>query len=143
MHYFHQLLKNEMVTNPNILCYSPFKSNSPEIYVTIPLKGTPRNICYSPFKRNSPEIYVIFRLLTDFFCLYTYEFWLSLCKIVRSSVILLLPLFKRNSPEIYVTIPLKETPRNICYSPFKRKSPEISITLPLKGTPQKYMLLSL
>jgi hypothetical protein len=28
-----------------------------------------------------------------FFCLYTYEFWLSLWKIVRSSVILLLPLF--------------------------------------------------
>jgi hypothetical protein len=26
-------------------------------------------------------------------CLYTYEFWLSLCKIARSSVILLLPLF--------------------------------------------------
>jgi hypothetical protein len=33
-------------------------------------------------------------LLTDFVCLYTYEFWLSLCKIVRSSVILLLPLFE-------------------------------------------------
>ena len=31
-------------------------------------------------------------LLTDFVCLYNYEFWLSLCKIVRSSVILLLPL---------------------------------------------------
>jgi hypothetical protein len=31
--------------------------------------------------------------LTDFVCLYTYEFWLSLCKIVRSSAILLLPLF--------------------------------------------------
>ena len=30
--------------------------------------------------------------LTDFVCLYTYEFWLSLWKIVRSSVILLLPL---------------------------------------------------
>jgi hypothetical protein len=29
----------------------------------------------------------------DFVCLYNYEFWLSLCKIVRSSVILLLPLF--------------------------------------------------
>jgi hypothetical protein len=28
----------------------------------------------------------------DFVCLYTYEFWLSLCKIARSSVILLLPL---------------------------------------------------
>ena len=35
-----------------------------------------------------------FRLLTDFVCLYGYGFWLSLCKIVRSSVILLLPLFK-------------------------------------------------
>ena len=31
-------------------------------------------------------------LLTHFVCLYNYEFWLSLCKIVRSSVILLLPL---------------------------------------------------
>ena len=28
-----------------------------------------------------------------FVCLYNYEFWLPLCKIVRSSVILLLPLF--------------------------------------------------
>ena len=34
----------------------------------------------------------VFRLLTDFVCLYNYEFWLSLCKIVRSSVMLLLPL---------------------------------------------------
>ena len=33
-----------------------------------------------------------FRLLTDFACLYTYEFCFSLCKIVQSSVILLLPL---------------------------------------------------
>jgi hypothetical protein len=32
-------------------------------------------------------------LLTDFVCLYNYEFGLSLCKIVRSLVILLLPLF--------------------------------------------------
>jgi hypothetical protein len=38
-------------------------------------------------------IFTVFRLLTDFVCLYTYEFLLSLCKIVRSSVILLLPLF--------------------------------------------------
>jgi hypothetical protein len=34
-----------------------------------------------------------FPVLTDFVCLYTYEFWFPLCKIVRSSVILLLPLF--------------------------------------------------
>jgi hypothetical protein len=39
-------------------------------------------------------VFTVFRLLTDFVCLYTYEFWLSLCKIFRSSVILLLPLFK-------------------------------------------------
>jgi hypothetical protein len=38
-------------------------------------------------------VFTVFRLLTDFVCLYTYEFWLSLCKIVRSLVILLLPLF--------------------------------------------------
>ena len=38
-------------------------------------------------------VFTVFRLLTDFVCLYTYEFWLSLCKIARSSVILLLPLF--------------------------------------------------
>ena len=39
------------------------------------------------------QVFTVFRLLTDFVCLYTYEFWLSLCKIVRSSVILLLPLW--------------------------------------------------
>ena len=38
----------------------------------------------------------VFRLLTDFVCLYTYEFWLSLGKIVRSSVILLLPLLTKS-----------------------------------------------
>ena len=37
-------------------------------------------------------VFTVFRLLTDFVCLYTYVFWLSLCKIARSSVILLLPL---------------------------------------------------
>ena len=36
---------------------------------------------------------IIFRWLTDFVCLYTYFFLLSLWKIVRSSIILLLPLF--------------------------------------------------
>ena len=29
--------------------------------------------------------FTVFRMLTDFVCLYNYEFWLSLCKIVRSS----------------------------------------------------------
>jgi hypothetical protein len=38
-------------------------------------------------------VFTVFRLLTDFVCLYTYEFWLFLWKIVRSSVILLLSLW--------------------------------------------------
>jgi hypothetical protein len=43
-------------------------------------------------------VFTVFRLLTDFVFLYTYEFWLSLCKIARSSVILLLPLLSVNTP---------------------------------------------
>jgi hypothetical protein len=43
--------------------------------------------------RGTFTVFTVFRLLTDFVSLYTYEFWLSLCKIARSSVILLLPLF--------------------------------------------------
>jgi hypothetical protein len=38
-------------------------------------------------------VFIVFRLLTDFVCLYTYEFWPSLWKTVGSSVILLLPIF--------------------------------------------------
>ena len=44
-------------------------------------------------------VFTVFRLLTDFVYLYTYEFWLSLCKIVRSSVILLLPLYTATSKQ--------------------------------------------
>jgi hypothetical protein len=45
-----------------------------------------------------------FRLLTDFVCLYYYEFCLSLCKIVRSSLILLLPLSGGMDSCIYVNM---------------------------------------
>ena len=45
-------------------------------------------------------VFTVFRLLTDFVCLYNCEFWLSLYKIVRSSVILLLPLFTVHSNAI-------------------------------------------
>ena len=37
-----------------------------------------------------------FPVVDWFVCLYTYEFWLSLCTIDRSSVIVLLPLFILN-----------------------------------------------
>ena len=55
-----------------------------------------RNAC----TKSGSLRFSVSRLLTDFVCLYTYKFWLSLCKIVRSSVILLLPLF---SPYIEVS----------------------------------------
>ena len=45
-------------------------------------------------------VFTVFRLLTEFVCLYTYEFSLSLCKIARSSGILLLPLFTENNQHI-------------------------------------------
>ena len=38
-------------------------------------------------------VFLVFWLLTDFICLLIYEFCLSLWKIARCSVILLLPLF--------------------------------------------------
>ena len=43
---------------------------------------------------NKITVFTVFRLLTDFVCLYNYEFGLFLCNIVRSSVILLLPLLQ-------------------------------------------------
>jgi hypothetical protein len=47
---------------------------------------------YISYQVRVITVFTVFRLLTDFVCLYTYEFWLSLCKIVRNSVILLLLL---------------------------------------------------
>ena len=55
-----------------------------------------RNAC----TKSGSLRFSVFRLLTDFLCLYNYEFWLSLCKIFRSSVILLLLLFSPYRPEI-------------------------------------------
>ena len=49
-------------------------------------------------------VFTVFRLLTDFVCLYNYEFWLSLCKIVRSSLILLLPLFTMRRFFFYLSV---------------------------------------
>jgi hypothetical protein len=45
-----------------------------------------------PVPSQGHYVFTVFRLLTDFVCLYNCEFLLSLCKIARSSVILLLPL---------------------------------------------------
>jgi hypothetical protein len=71
-----------------------------EAYFCIP-SGIPLLIhsalCLLTIERKHIRQVVISRLsLADFVCLYNYEFGLSLCKIVRSSVILLLPLFIRH-----------------------------------------------
>ena len=49
-----------------------------------------------PVPSQGHYVFTVFRFLTEFVCLYTYEFWISLWKIVRSSVILLLPLITSN-----------------------------------------------
>jgi hypothetical protein len=64
-----------IITIPSILCRV---QNGPQ--------------CLYPVRVST--VFTVFRLLTDFVCLYTYEFLLSLWNIVRSSAILLLPLFK-------------------------------------------------
>ena len=49
------------------------------------------------FGRGSGSLqFSVFRLLTDFVCLYTYEFWLSLCKIARSCYYPYLVIFGLN-----------------------------------------------
>jgi hypothetical protein len=53
-------------------------------------------------------VFTVFRLLTDFVCLYNYEFWLSHCKIVRSSVILLLPLYSNRQPSSVLAVRYKQ-----------------------------------
>jgi hypothetical protein len=55
--------------------------------------GCSRRMSSSCHQVRVITVFTVFQLLIDFVCLYTYEFLLSLCKIVRSSVILLVPLF--------------------------------------------------
>ena len=105
---------------PLVLRYHGFKGLDPAILLVLRYRGfkgldtdIPLVIWYHGFKGFSNQIWTPFLkklttpvrydpilnmlnlslLLTDFVCLYNYEFGLSLCKIVRSSVILLLPLF--------------------------------------------------
>jgi hypothetical protein len=79
-----------------LLCYS----DSRNLWTVMRAGGlAPSNLIQPTISLEMPVpsqghyVFTVFRLLTDFVCLYNYEFWLSLCKIVRSSVILLLPLF--------------------------------------------------
>jgi hypothetical protein len=71
----------------------------PSIYATCKI-----SLYFAKKMRRFFRVFTDFRLLTDFVCLYNYEFWLSLCKIARSSVILLLPLSTRYNNYLWRTI---------------------------------------
>ena len=89
------LFCSSIVINTVIVTAETFERNESGRFGTLKSDSTHhffRNAC----TKSGSLRFSVFRLLTDFVYLYTYEFWLSLCKIVRSSVILLLPLFKCN-----------------------------------------------
>ena len=78
-------------------CYKYCYSDSRNLWAVMKAGGLKSDSTHYFFRnactKSGSLRFSVFWLLTDFVCLYNYEFWLSLCKIVRSSVILLLPLF--------------------------------------------------
>jgi hypothetical protein len=81
-------------------CYTYCYSDSRNLWAVMKAGGWRFKIWSNPpflykclYQVRVITVFTVYRLLTDFVCLYTYEFWLSLWKIVRSSVMLLLPLF--------------------------------------------------
>ena len=54
------------------------------------------DLCFELYLHYQSEVHAPYTMV----CLYNYEFGLSLCKIVRSSVILLLPLFTITMPNV-------------------------------------------
>jgi hypothetical protein len=71
-----------------------------------------RKILFNPpflwtclYQVRAIAVFPVFRLLTDFVCLLTCEFCLSLWKIAKGSVILLLPLYTSyNVPVLFYQI---------------------------------------
>jgi hypothetical protein len=68
-----------------------------------------------PVPSQGHYVFTVLRLLTDFVCLYNYEFLLSLCKIARSSVILLLPLFCIGEGNVDVKLSLTRPPISLTH----------------------------
>jgi hypothetical protein len=83
------------------------------------------NFFRNAYTKSGSLRFSVFWLLTDFVCLYSYEFWLSLCKIVRSSVILLLPLFSSICSDFLDFITTFQTSRSHCGS----EVPAVTITV--------------
>jgi hypothetical protein len=63
--------------------------------IIIKTKVDPSFLWKCLYQVRAIAVFPVFRLLTNFVCLLTYEFCISLWKIARCSVILLLPLFPK------------------------------------------------
>ena len=100
IHFFH--------SNLVIIVYFSWKRGHPWHILTY---IQPTISLEMPVPSQSHYGFHSFRLLTDFVCLYNYEFGLSLCKIVRSSVILLLPLLLTLSLFIQFLLRSRSFPR--------------------------------
>ena len=88
-------------------CYS----DNHNLLTVIEAVGLRRKILFNPpflwkclCQVRAIAVFPVFRLLTDFVCLLTYEFCLSFWNIARCSVILLLPLFKDDNQVILMWI---------------------------------------
>jgi hypothetical protein len=84
------------------LCLFPYSGGLFCCRLECPMLPVSLDCPYSISPSVFSYVYIAVKLLFDteqllmgyiFMSLYNYEFWLSLCKIVRSSVILLLPLY--------------------------------------------------
>jgi hypothetical protein len=79
-------------------CYKCCYGDNRNLWTVMKAGGlAPQNLIQPTISLEMPVraimVFPVFRLLTDFVCLLTYEFCLSLWKIARCSVIFLLPLF--------------------------------------------------
>jgi hypothetical protein len=82
-----------IVKNVAIVTPEPFNRNGSRRFGAVKSDSTYHFFGNACIKVRAIAVFPVFRLLTDFVCLLTYEFCLSLWKIARCSVILLLPLF--------------------------------------------------
>ena len=112
------LFCSSIVINTDIVTAEPLSRNESGRFGALRSDSTHhffRNAC----TKSGSLRFSVFRLLTDFVWLYTYEFWLSLCKIVRSSVILLLPLFVTFHLDIVLSVLLRFTDSYYPFGIFK------------------------
>ena len=81
------LFCSSIVINTVIVTAEPLSRNESGRFGTLKSDSTHHFFRKCLYQARVITVFTVFWLLTDFVYLYNYEFWLSLCKIVRSSVI--------------------------------------------------------